>query len=276
MKSQKKKQKQEKQEKKIKSPKAQLNSSVRALKKEVKDNIIRSILGLETKKPRPKKPAKPRPKKTLEQEQAEVARILNMSRYDLVKAKKTDLRKHYSTLKKQLKRNYKEFKANELDYKLSSQMERLKPIKEVAGEDLVSEVNWLANLLKSETSTYEGYLKRKNEDIKRARENLGEDFDKYIKTDADFRDYERFLHEMYIRDKDNWKAHYDDAMDLFVQARRLNLDENQFLNNYKYWLEHATDLLEATPINKEDLKPKDYAMQLRLPKIRGGGNYGEE
>lgn len=175
----------------------------------------------------------------------------------------------YQKLKSNISRTVNVFKKHDKEHKLPEYVTSLKPVNKLNQAELVNEVNRLSNFLMSDMKSYKSYQKRRSEDKERAERNLGYTF----KSEADFDEYEKFLHEMYIRDKDNWKQHYEDAMDLFVQSRRLNLNPKQFQANYEYWLENAEELLNAEPINKSKVYPSDYARQLKLPKVRGGGDY---
>ena len=194
--------------------------------------------------------------------------ILEKSRYVLKNSSRDILESDYKRLKAKANRTKQVFKKHGKGYKLPQYLqEGLKGVAKLSTEELVSYVSRLSNFLKGETRSYAAYKRAIDKRKSFAEETLDYEFE----SDADFETYEKFMHEMYIRDKDNWKYHYDDAMDLFIQARRLKLDPMQFAKNYDYWLEHAESLEEAVPIeNRRKLYPSDYARQLKLPKIRGG------
>lgn len=88
--------------------------------------------------------------------------------------------------------------------------------------------------------------------------------------------YGDFLGAMSKRVGESWKYVSDDAIDLFDEAERLNLNPSQFIRNYKYWLAHGEELANAKPIDRANVKPSDYAKQLGLPKIRTWNNEQEE
>lgn len=166
---------------------------------------------------------------------ASVKSIINMTRYSLNRQKKSDLRSFYSTLKKRIKKISDVYKRHgDLDV-LPSSVVDLPAINKLDADELVSKIGVLSNfLLNSPYRTYKGFIEKRKEDMERLSDTLGYDVD-----DEDFELFQRFMSDMYIREKDNWSRVYDDAMDLFVQSRRLNVDPKRFVRNYDYWLKHV-------------------------------------
>ena len=63
-------------------------------------------------------------------------------------------------------------------------------------------------------------------------------------------------------------------MDLWVQSRRLNIDTKTILRNWKYWKENVDILKKAKVIEDGNkINAREYAKQLKLPKLHGNGNY---
>ena len=102
-----------------------------------------------------------------------------------------------------------------------------------------------------------------------------EDYDFEFESLEEYQDYKRFLGAMAERVGENWKYVSGEGMELYAEAKRLNLNPSQFLRNANYWIEHVEELTEAKPLSRKTIRPSDYARQLKLPKIRGGGNYGD-
>lgn len=210
---------------------------------------------------------------------AKIKDIINMNRYDLAQKSARQLRPLYNKLQRELNKRIASF---EKHGKGEAIPKRLKGIETPYGkQELLKTISGISNWMLGKQSTYKGYVgiekQRKKELEERLSYGKGEGFKGYkVKlTDAEFEDYKRFMGEMQTRASQMWARASDDAQDLYAQAKRLNLNPKQFLRNYDYWIEHVDDLKEATPINKNNLHPSDYAKQLNLPKIRGGGKYGD-
>ena len=89
--------------------------------------------------------------------------------------------------------------------------------------------------------------------------------------------YGAFLGAMAKRLGTRFSYDSDSAMALVDEADRLNLNPNQFLRNYDYWLNHVEELESAEPIDRANgVKPSDYAKQLGLPKIKQWNKEQEE
>lgn len=198
---------------------------------------------------------------------------MNRSLASLSRASKSTLKGMYSTLKKEVGKRVKTYKKHGATKHLPSNIQNLKGVNNLDADDLAMNIANMSNFLRSNKASYTSFIKNRRENMARLEEMMDYNFE----SEEDYETYERFMSEMYKRDKVMWKQHYDTAMELYAQGRRLNLNPMQFLRNYEYWLDADTieELANAEPIERSNLKPSDYARALKLPKIRGGGNYGD-
>lgn len=199
--------------------------------------------------------------------------ILNRSLASLSKASKTTLKQMYSMVKKEVGKRVSTYKKHGAEKYLPDDVKKLAGVNSMNSDDLALNITNLSNFLRSPKASYTKYMKERKENMERVEEMIDYNFE----DEEDYENYERFLSEMYKRDKVMWKQHYDEAMELYAQGRRLNLDPMQFVRNYEYWLDSdkIEALSNAEPIERDRLSPSDYARKLKLPKIRGGGSYGD-
>ena len=192
-----------------------------------------------------------------------------MSRYSLTKLSKKKLQSTYSKLKKVVSSRVGTFEKHGAINEVPKAVRKLESVEDLDSAELISKVGEISNFLLGKKSKYSDFMRLEREEREGIEEDLGIKFKNY----SEFQDYKRFLNDMYQRDKKGWKAsseQYEDAIDLFLNSRRLNLKASQFLRNRDYWLEHVDDLKNAKPIKRSSkLYPSDYARQLRLPKVRG-------
>lgn len=82
--------------------------------------------------------------------------------------------------------------------------------------------------------------------------------------------FDRFMREIRDRYKEMKYKPSDDAIDLFEQAQRLKINENQLLKNFEYWADHIDDLRDAEPINTkaQSVSPGRYRAALGLETIK--------
>lgn len=181
--------------------------------------------------------------------------IINKSRSELAKQNRKMLEGEYKKLYKKAKRIRKTFQRHGLENRLPAWIFDIKGAYKYNKQGLVTQIGNISNLLKSDMRSLKAYQERRKES-KRNIEDL-------IDEELSWREYESmetFLEEMYIRDKDNWKHHYDAVMDLWTQARRLNLDPTQFYENYEYWLDEGVEELAKIEdaINRKDASLEAY------------------
>lgn len=131
---------------------------------------------------------------------------------------------------------------------------------------LLREINRITSFLHDTRSTPAGAIKVDNIMEKRRR-SLGETMNRELSRE-DYDNIGKFLGEMQKRCKEAWKGLSDQAVKLWEEAQRLNLDPSKFIRNYEYWLEHAQSLEEARPLNYQNVKPSSYIRQLGLESVR--------
>lgn len=195
--------------------------------------------------------------------------LINMSRYQLGKLTSKKLSSVYNQLKRTVTQRVNVYKKHSRMDVIPKALHKIENVADLDSAEKISKIGEMSNFLLSGKRTYTDFMKAEREEM----ENIEEDLDIKFKSMQEYNDYKRFLHDMYQRDKKGWKAsseQYEDAIDLWMQSRRLNLKASQFLRNKDYWMEHLDDLKNAKPIKRgTKLYPSDYARQLRLPKVRG-------
>ena len=194
-------------------------------------------------------------------------RLDNISRYELGNMTKKELKSLYSQLRKETKKRAKTFKEHGAESVLPSGIRKPRAMKGLSKRQMANDIANMSSFLRSNISSYNKYITRFRAQKGRAEERLGI---KLNNEDAEL--YAQFMDEMKERSGENWKTQYLEAMELFVQSRRLNIDPMKFKRNFDYWLEHSWTLEDAEPINKSNVKPSDYIKQLDLESIASWKN----
>ena len=118
--------------------------------------------------------------------------------------------------------------------------------------------------MKGSVSTWSGY----QESLQRKMEHLEKTKGHKFKSISEFDRWGKFMDEMGMRLKGQWKSISNLAWELFDEAERLNLNPEQLMKNFEYWAAHLEDLQEAEPLQRgRDLRPSDYLKSLKLEKI---------
>ena len=133
-------------------------------------------------------------------------------------------------------------------------------------KSLLREINRITSFLHDTRSTPAGAIKVENT-IEKRRKSLSETLGHSLSRE-EYDDIGKFLGAMQKRAKEAWKSLSDQAVKLWEEAQRLNLDPTKFLRNYEYWLEHTEELTEARPLNYQNVKPSSYIRQLGLERVR--------
>ena len=185
--------------------------------------------------------------------------IITSSIYDISSYNVKTLKKIYQKLKKSTSRRVSVYKRHGREAVLPRNIRQvLPPVSKLNKADLIKNIGDMSNFLMSNKKTYTNYLRSR----KKAKQRLEESLNRPFENEAEFDELNEFLHEMYLRDKDNWKRHYDDAIELFNQSRRLNIDVDQFYDNYDYWLEMTDELSEIEPLEKGKFTSSTLAKEL--------------
>ena len=192
-----------------------------------------------------------------------------MTRFQLGKLSSTKLTSAYNQLKRAVSKRVGVYKKHGRMDVIPKGLHKIENVGDLDASEKISKIGEMSNFLLSGKSTYTKFMESEREEL----ENIEEDLDIKFKSFEEFNDYKRFLKDMYQRDKKGWKAsseQYEDAIDLWLESRRLNLKASQFLRNKDYWMEHLDELKTAKPIKRgSKLYPSDYARKLKLPKVRG-------
>ena len=172
--------------------------------------------------------------------------IINTSRYQLMKTNRNELRSMYSTLSKKVSKLVNQFEKNKRAGDLPDELRRFKTnSNKMSNADLVTAIGDYSNFfLTNRYRSYAEYKRQYNEGKQRYKDLIG----KSRVSNAEYEDYRRYMKDMYERDKANWPSEYDDAMDIYVMSRRLNLDPRQFKDNLSKWqkrLEKMDAMLDA-------------------------------
>lgn len=196
--------------------------------------------------------------------------IINMPLVRLKELTRGELSKAYRQVVKSVESKVKGFESKGLADVLP------KVAKDIPNAPTPRNISELSNFLLSNKSNVNKYIQHEKAMMKTIEERLSsEDYDFEFESLEEYQDYKRFLGAMAERVGENWKYVSGEGMELYAEAKRLNLNPNQFLRNANYWIEHVEELTEAKPLSRKTIRPSDYARQLKLPKIRGGGNYGD-
>lgn len=197
-----------------------------------------------------------------------IKKLINMSRHKLSKMAPSTLKQAYNTLKKEVSKRVGVYTKHNMKHNIPKNIANMDGVDELDNADLVNKIGEMSNFMLSKKASFTSWM----ENEKELMHDIEDDLDIKFKSFGEYEEYKRFLNDMYARDKKGWRANseqYEDAIDLWLNARRLNLKGSQFLRNRDYWLEHVDDLKNAKPIKRgTKLYPSDYAKQLKLPKIK--------
>jgi DNA helicase IV len=196
-------------------------------------------------------------------------KLLNRSLLAQVSEPVQDLKSEYKFIRRVIRRREKQFQkqgAGDL-FREQYSGSNIKSLRELTDtQSLVSELNRLEAFLRDPRSSVAGAL-RAQEVIEKRRQSLSETLGRELSA-SEYDNIGKFLGAMQSRVGEMWKDWSETSVQLFEEAQRLNLDPEQFLRNYQYWLDHAEDLQEARPLNYANLKPSSYIRQLGIESVR--------
>lgn len=196
--------------------------------------------------------------------------IINMPLIRLKELTRGELSKAYRQVVKSVESRVRGFERKGLEDVLP------KVVRDIPNAPTPRNISELSNFLLSNKSDVNKYIKHQEELMEAMEERMStDDHDFEFESLEDYTNFRRFLGAMAERVGENWKYVSGEGVALYAEAKRLNLNPSQFLRNANYWIENADKLEEAKPLSRKTIRPSDYARQLKLPKIRGGGNYGD-
>ena len=190
-------------------------------------------------------------------------KILNRSLLAQVNESTADLKSEYKFVRRVIQRREKAFGAAGLSdlFREPFSKGNIKGLRQLTDKKaLVDELNRLEGFLRDPRSSIAGAL-RAQEIIEKRRQSLGETMGRELSSE-EYANIGNFLGAMQKRVGEMWKDWSETSVKLFEEAQRLNLDPGQFLRNYQYWLDHAEDLEDVTPLNYANVKPSSYVRQL--------------
>lgn len=197
--------------------------------------------------------------------------IINMPLFRLKELSKKELSKAYDKVVKQVKKSVRGFEKQGLERVLPK-----KVTTEMPKTPTAKNISELSNFLLGYKANVTKFMKAERKQMRLVESRLSTDEHEFrFHNYEEYEEYKRFLGAMQERLGENWKKVSSSGADLYAHALRLNLNPNQFLANIDYWIAHSKDLNKAEPLSRQELFPSDYARKLKLPKIRGGGNYGD-
>lgn len=190
--------------------------------------------------------------------------IINTSMSSLMKTKRNTLRSMHSILNKRISSIVKQFKKHGREDELPQSLTK-KRSSNMSNAELVTSIGDMSNILLN--SKYESYSKW------RARYNKNKaDYRKLVGkkrvSDAEYDEYRKWMNDMYEMYKNIMDPYelYNNSQDLWVTARRLNLDVRQFEDNIEKWSKRMEKLTENIPDN-QIIKGKDLEVDVYLNKL---------
>lgn len=178
-------------------------------------------------------------------------RVLDTSSpIELSKMTKAELSEYQSILNKEYKQRAKAFKRAGVGFALEDIESKAKlGTTKQAMKAFIGEVSqWLRkptsdlkvwkSVRRKRRKAIEGYIKRK--------------FDNY----NEYEQFARFMGDMQERQGEMWDKVSGRGIELYEQARRLNIDTSMILDNYDYWLEHVDAMEDITGKDLRDKKAR--------------------
>ena len=139
----------------------------------------------------------------------------------------------------------------------------LKPAKETSIDKINRVLGAAKGYLQGQLYTKAGYQRYHKQRRKELSEKLGVNL-----NDEDYKKYTKFMNDMARQMGAGWHYVSSQAVELFAQAKRLNLNVNQFKRNLDYWIDNADKLAYAKPIKRgSGVKPSDYIKQLKMETV---------
>lgn len=175
-----------------------------------------------------------------------------------------DLYQMQKTVGKELRKRKKQFKKQGLTQAIKD-VEHLR-----TGNTKASVLKYVAEasvFLRKVTSTPTGYRKVQRAK-KRALEKL---LKRKFKNNEEFDNFGKFMGAMQERAGDMWDKISSMAIELYEQARRINLNTDLIFENYEYWMDHVDDIDDLTKqeVSKIKKSMKNVSSEEEATKILG-------
>jgi len=197
--------------------------------------------------------------------------IIGMAAYQVNKLKGSTLSTAYTTLRGVYQKRAAVFKKHGAETALPAGFRSgMRSASDLTDAEKLQDIKAISAWMRGSRSTYTGWKRSEIDQMEKLNDLLDGDFE--FKSLDDFRKYGEFMGEMQARYGDMWKYASSQVRELYFQAERLGVKPEMFQKNYEYWMEHLEELQRAKPIQwkpgARELKPSDYARQLKLPKIK--------
>lgn len=192
-----------------------------------------------------------------------ISDLNNMSMVQIKHLPEAERRRLYTDLRRSVTQRSNAFRKAGLKPHIPGNMSNLKPAREMGIDAINRALGAAKGYLQGQLNTKAGYLKYHKERRKELSEKLGVKL-----TDEDYLKYTKFMNDMAKQMGAGWHYVSSQAVELFAQAKRLNLNVNQFKRNMDYWMENVDQLEYAKPISRgSGVKPSDYIKQLKMETI---------
>ena len=192
-----------------------------------------------------------------------ISDLNDMSMVQIKHLPEAERRRLYTDLRRSVTQRSNAFRKAGLRPHVPGNMKDLKPARQMGIDAINRALGAAKGYLQGKLNTKSGYLAYHKERRKALSEKLGVKL-----SDADYLKYNRFMDDMARQMGAGWHYVSSQAVELFAQAQRLNLNVNQFKRNLDYWMENVDKLQYAKPISRgSGVKPSDYIKQLKMETV---------
>lgn len=197
--------------------------------------------------------------------------IIGMAAYQVNKLKGSTLSTAYTTLRGVYQKRASVFRKHGAETALPAGFRSgMRSASDLTDAEKLQDIKAISAWMRGSRSTYTGWKRSELDQMESLNQQLEGTF--HFSSLEQFRRYGEFMGEMHTRYGTMWGGQSTQVRELFFQAERLGVDPMQFQKNYEYWMDHVEELEKAKPIKwkpgSRELKPSDYARQLKLPKIK--------
>ena len=192
-----------------------------------------------------------------------LSEIKGMSLKEIKRLPESTKKSLYTNLRRSVTQRAHAFQKAGLKPRAPKSMQNLQPASQTSMSSIERILGSAESFLESKLYTKSGYLSFHKERRKALSDKLGMKL-----TDEDYARYSRFMNDMAAQMGAGWHYVSSQAVELFAQAKRLNLNVNQFKRNLDYWMENVDKLQYARPISRgSGVKPSDYIKQLKMESV---------
>lgn len=192
-----------------------------------------------------------------------ISDLAKMSKYEIRDIPLNERRKLYTNLRRSVTQRAHTFERKGLPVQAPVEYRNMAPASELTDKQLTEALARSSSYYQAKIYTAAGYMEFHREQRQNLERKLGMKL-----TQEQYVQYKEFMDDAASRMTANWHNVSVQAVELFAQAQRLNLNVNQFKRNLDYWIEHQDQLQYAKPLKRsKGVKPSDYVRQLKLEGI---------